>query len=137
MIFDHDALKRGISTEKAMILWALLPEIKCPEDCSMCCDIGLGISMQHRSGLIDWVFTGSENRCGAKNEEDKCSKYETRPTICRVFFKSEDGLKCFRGLEPVGGRISKEQMRRILWCAELGTVQDAKAIRAEYLKKGE
>lgn len=122
--------------EKCRILASMLPEIPCPPDCSLCCEIALGVVKRGSYQTAEFVFLDKDSTCMCL-KDGRCSKYYERAMICRVFFKGEDGLDCFRGLEPIGGRVPAEMIRRIMWCEVAGTVLDAKAIRAEYLRKSD
>lgn len=115
--------------EKRRILSEIIPEINCPQGCSSCCEIGLALTYNKTTGeVIKWVLTGKENACD-QFVDGKCKKYLKRSIICRTFFKSEDGLTCFKGLKPQW-LLTKEEMRRIIWCAGCGTINDAKALYA-------
>lgn len=130
----HGKQKAESMNEKCRTLGSILPEIPCPPDCSLCCEIALGIKKFGSYQAVEFVFLDKDSSCVCL-KDGRCSKYSERPMVCRVFFKSKDGLDCFRGLEPIGGKVSAEMIRRIMWCEEAGTVLDAKAIRAEYLRK--
>lgn len=121
--------------ERMKILANLVPEIKCKDGCCECCDVQYLISDYITGGFPIWKRLENMKCVCSRQKDGMCEIFEVRPLICRLFFKSEDGLDCPRGLEPEGGRISKEEMRRIIWCSEKGTIQDAKAISAEYLRK--
>lgn len=62
--------------------------------------------------LTGFVITGTANDCPAL-VDGRCSVYEIRPTVCRLWGAVED-MPCPYGCEPEGGRLSRDAGRRIL-----------------------
>lgn len=78
---------------------------------------------------MEWEDPGCSDLC-LRSTETGCEIFDTRPFVCRIFFKSEDfPYPCPRGLQP-DTLVSAELFRRIIWCWLVGTVLDARAIYA-------
>ena len=122
--------------EKQRLLASVIPEIACPDSCSICCEYHLFMNLQELGGrglsqyLIGEHFYGEcpDGRCH-QHEYGKCKIFFTRPLICRIFWKIEGDPPCHGGLEP-DSYLSHEEFRRLLWCWQWGTIQDAKAFVA-------
>lgn len=133
-------------TEKMRLLASILPEIDCVPGCTDCCQGDLGIWPQtfegwnyepgiygrvraRESGYEFHVVADYDGPPCRRLEGNRCTIYESRGLICRVFFKVEGELPCFRGLKP-DFYLTSQELDRIIWCAIFGTVNDAKALRA-------
>ena len=138
MGFDWD-IKENRNQERMRIIFSCIPEIQCEDGCTLCCCNNLQLSYQVEYYPLDKLWeTHTCNyeydyheyggSCGSLMEGG-CVEYNTRPIICRIFFKLKDDLCCFLGLKPTR-YLSQEELRRILWCAQYGTLQDAYALRA-------
>lgn len=142
----HDRSNLRNHSEKDRILFGLLPEIECEENCSACCDKTLGFVLnekgggsylsrepyrQYEFGAMDIFLL--EKTC--ENLKDGlCDHFVDRPFICRIFWKREEDGSCFAGRKPER-TLTHEELRRILWCYDWGTLQDAQALRA-WMKEG-
>lgn len=65
-------------------------------------------------------------------EDGRCTVYDSRPTICRLWGTS-DALPCPHGCRPPGGRISETDSRRIMRrSTEIGGTPDLSGLVARY-----
>lgn len=129
MIREHEKP----TTERQRILCALIPEIDCPDECSLCCSCALDLRFN------DSFYPGYDIQNIQVWESDRpacdsfqlgqCAIFHQRPLICRIFWKREDDPPCHGGLTPKHP-ITAEQFRRLLWCWQFGTEQDARALAA-------
>jgi hypothetical protein len=125
-----------LNNEKRRILAQVIPEIQCPSDCSLCCEIGLSWTWEPENfRVVDYEFNSIETTsCDMLGPGGGCSVYDMRRVICRLFFKIEGLFPCPQGLEPEGGMLPPKMVEDILWCwlSESATVNDAKAVRARW-----
>lgn len=125
-------------TNKHRLLFGVIPEIECPPGCDLCCEYLLALALRDRGGKqygMPYEFYSIEyfedNRTNACHFHDKgrCSKYIDRPLVCRIFWRIEGDPPCHGGQEPKR-YLTKEETRRLFWCWNWGTEQDARALVA-------
>ncbi|WP_226780302.1 YkgJ family cysteine cluster protein [Oceaniglobus trochenteri] len=107
---------------------ALIPSFSCKTDCHDCCGIVPFSDVEKQDAMKVWPLEQWE-RFGGKNwvarraletgdcpflRQGKCSIYETRPTVCRLFGATDHPLmKCPHGCGPKR-KISEIKSRAIL-----------------------
>lgn len=99
-------------------LYAQLPVMECKGLCQECCGpIAMSLREQDRIG-------GAKAPGGVCEHlhNGRCSVYEKRPMICRLWGMTEV-MPCPYGCEPVGGRLSREDAALLIRAAdEIGGV---------------
>lgn len=107
-------------------VWAMIPDSNCKGLCvDSCGPIGgspVEIRMLRQHGievenvvdaLFNVVIMGNEAKDCPALVDGRCSVYEVRPTVCRLWGSADD-MPCPHGCEPEGGRLSSTDGRRIL-----------------------
>jgi Fe-S-cluster containining protein len=64
--------------------------------------------------------------CSALTPEGRCSIYEHRPLICRLYGVAE-GLECHAGCVPAAGLLTRHQAKALL--REMDAILDDGALR--------
>lgn len=89
-----------------------LPEMECKGLCQDCCG-PIDMSIAERSNLelrarrpVEVV--GPQLTCSLLGTDGKCSQYEHRPMVCRLWGVAQP-MPCPHGCEPEGGMLSEEE----------------------------
>ena len=129
----------GLTSEKHRLLGSIIPEIDCPRECFLCCEHHLGLKnfweRGHGVGQYDFQL-GDVIECDGQCRQftgSGCAVFQKRPLICRIFWKLEGELECHGHKRPER-YLTHEEMRRIMWCWNYGTLQDARGV-ATWMKK--
>lgn len=105
-------------------LYATIPDPKCKGLCvDTCTAIPLtvyearvlrkaGMPMPHAEDMVVRILAGEHPRCPAL-VEGRCTVYDIRPLICRLYGAVED-LRCEHGCEPDEGFMATEDSHRLL-----------------------
>jgi hypothetical protein len=97
-------------------LYASVPEIDCKGLCvDSCGSMGMAPIEQRRiaeRGVRLPLFAAFQDHCPAL-VDGRCSVYEVRPMICRLWGAVE-GMKCPYGCTPDGGYLSDVEGHRLL-----------------------
>lgn len=113
---------RGVNPEVAA-LYARIPKIKCRQKCQDYCGaiVQLGayteaerpeVERAVREAEIAPSAAASSAACAALDREGRCSIYESRPAICRLWGVAE-GMLCPHGCEPERV-LTRAEMNEIL-----------------------
>lgn len=107
-------------------LWEQIPEVGCRGMCDEACGpIAMSqveIEMLDRHALLPFprlgetaiaTASGDPPRCPLLDSNGRCTAYDDRPTICRLW-GAEDTMKCEWGCVPKEGHLSHAEGRRIL-----------------------
>lgn len=91
-------------------LYEKIPPFRCKDGCVRCCDNWIQFAPEEaeRCGGFDFV----ERTCPKLDKEKRCTVYENRPFICRLFASSEI-LPCPYGYGPEHP-LSEEETRALL-----------------------
>ena len=111
-----------MNTPKA---WASVPTMHCKGLCQDACGpidastaerellSGRGVDLPDAAtALRAWLVSGGKYTCPAL-VDGRCSAYDVRPTICRLWGAVE-GMPCPYGYVPTGGRLSDVEAHAIL-----------------------
>ena len=121
------------------LLWARVPDVDCKGLCAGACGAVLysraeGELATEAHGLVP-VAT-ADGTCSAL-ADGRCSIYDRRPMICRLYGAAAD-LRCGHGCRPRGGPLPAATARRLLDLAERhggGIDPRALASSAAYLER--
>jgi Fe-S-cluster containining protein len=108
------------------LVWAEIPDVHCKGLCTESCGpIGAspveirmlserGIELENVEDALFNVVIGRQepNDCPAL-VDGRCSVYDVRPTVCRLWGAVGE-MPCPYGCEPAGGRLSSSTGRQIL-----------------------
>ena len=90
-------------------LYAQIPNMTCPPGCSDCCCIvrfsRYEVAQISTAKIIRATFTrlrqATTQKCPYLTEDSRCSIYQSRPFVCRLFGTTEiERLRCPKGVEP-------------------------------------
>lgn len=98
-------------------IWARVPELPCTGACHEACGIIPVLPaeievIRARYGQVD-ISPGINGVCRALTPGGRCSVYEARPLICRLFGVSE-GLECHAGCKPSGRYLTKDEAHDLI-----------------------
>jgi uncharacterized protein len=108
-------------------LWEEIPASRCKGRCQQACG-PIDMTPLEREILSRHVFgkfpSGSKLleecladpqgfHCPLLSPDGKCSAYDDRPTVCRLY-GSEETLRCEWGCEPVDGLLTNEEGHEII-----------------------
>lgn len=112
-------------------VWMMIPSSNCLGLCEKSCT-AIGMSRAERRMLEEVIpnFPSADKMMTDKNYDDdyrcpalvdgKCSAYDVRPTVCRIFGSAES-LPCPWGCTPDGGLMSREETSQLFAIAmEIG-----------------
>lgn len=106
-------------------VWDEIPDAGCKGLCADACgpvgaspvEIALiearGVNLEDPANALLDVVMGHEAKDCPALVDGRCSVYDIRPTICRLYGSAEP-LQCEHGCVPVGGLLTPEQSHRIL-----------------------
>lgn len=77
-----------------------------------------GVDIPLPSDAVTELLTSGSYTCPALME-GRCSVYDLRPLICRLYGAADD-LRCEHGCEPAGGLLPGDRARRFLTETILG-----------------
>lgn len=101
-------------------LYASLPKLACRGWCSASCG-PLAMSVRERSRITEQarqpVSHDVSGTCSLLTDLQRCSVYEIRPMICRLWGMVER-MPCPYGCRPDGGLLPDSEGRRLLMEAE-------------------
>lgn len=97
------------NTAKFTTLYARVPKVKCKGLCTDNCSVISCSTWEAKRMERDGARVPHEDplQCPFLSIEGKCSAYDSRPLICRLFGAAE-GLPCEHGCEVDGEPISDE-----------------------------
>lgn len=114
--------KRSVIDAELQELYNKIPKMACKGLCwTSCGPIAMSTRERQRirqlgveiPRLDDARASKSDYYCPALTEDKKCSVYEVRPAICRVWGATE-GLKCPYGCVPEGSALKDAEAWKIL-----------------------
>lgn len=119
-------------------VYAQMPTMQCLGLCSDSC-YSLGQTrlerdyVRDRSGVELGLVQAPPTACPALDMLNRCSVYEVRPAICRLWGMAR-GMRCQYGCEPEGGFLTGQQAYELLaQVAELaGEPERAEEMRAPF-----
>jgi hypothetical protein len=101
-------------------LYATLPEMKCQGLCSDSCG-PVGMSIRERARIIERarkpITCGAYASCSLLTDDRKCSVYDIRPMICRLWGLVAS-MPCPYGCRPEGGLLPDSEGARLLVAAD-------------------
>ncbi len=100
-------------TDRLKAVYAEIPNVKCKGRCASACGLILMSTLEYeRLGKPKFESL----RCPVLGEDNRCTKYDLRPAICRLWGATED-LPCPYGCEiegsPVDGAAILVQIKAI------------------------
>ena len=97
-------------------LYARLPEIKCQGYCHDSCG-PIDMSIRERARIVERarksITCGAYASCSMLTEDRRCSVYDIRPLICRLWGVVKS-MRCPYGCVPEGGWLSDEDGVRMI-----------------------
>lgn len=98
--------------QKLKHLYRRLPRVQCQGKCQeacgpIACSTAEAEIMRRHSGR-PLSFDARTGRCNYLNDGGRCSVYEVRPLVCRIFGASEK-LPCIWGCKPTAPLLSEKQ----------------------------
>lgn len=117
-------------------LYATLPHIECQGLCSDSCG-PIGMSLRERGRIIERarkpVTCGSYASCSMLTDDRRCSVYDIRPMICRLWGLL-NSMRCPYGCIPEGGLLDDaEGVRLLLEADNIGGSEDRDQLVREAL----
>lgn len=109
--------------------WDAAPEVHCKGLCQAYCGPVAASPMETRilaergvqllplEVILTMAAAGDqeEARCPALDTAGRCSVYDVRPMICRLFGATSEGyLVCPHGCGPEGGRLTNDQSHALM-----------------------
>lgn len=91
-------------------LYDKIPTFRCKEDCTDCCDNWIQYAPEE--ALRCGGFTETAQGCCKLDKKKRCTVYENRPFICRLFASGEP-LPCPHGYGPEHP-LTKEETAALL-----------------------
>lgn len=101
-----------------------VPDVHCKGLCTDTCTVIMmsvhearrlrqnGTPLQHAEVMLGKVLAGDHVRCAAL-VDGRCTVYELRPLICRLYGATED-MECEHGCRPDGPLIPAEEAHRMI-----------------------
>ena len=81
------------------LLYERLPHTECAEGCFRCCVNSIQMSDTEREAIGGYVWEG---KCPKLDEKGRCTVYNDRPLVCRLYGASEllpcEGCRCEKPL---------------------------------------
>jgi hypothetical protein len=106
--------------ESLEALYAQVPDVQCAGHCSDSCG-PIDMSLRERQRIQQRgrgdVTCGAGASCSMLDDERRCSVYDIRPMICRLW-GSAQGLACPYGCRPAEGLLSREQAVALILAAD-------------------
>ncbi len=91
-------------------LYDKLPHTECEAGCFRCCVNSIQMSQSEREAIGGYDWKG---RCPKLGEDGRCTVYDSRPLVCRLYGASEllscEGCKC---AEPLTEEETLDILRR-------------------------
>jgi hypothetical protein len=116
-------------------LYAKLPKIDCQGYCHHSCG-PLAMSLREQQRIEEAAGERPEcppgGYCSMLTDDKRCSVYEIRPMVCRLWGLVEQ-MPCRFGCVPEGGLMSDEEGRQ--WLAEADAIGGTPADRIEHLRR--
>ena len=132
-------VKQEILGEKLQFIYSKIPKVKCKGYCSSYCS-AIGLEKIEVLNILDKYqeFEGQKQirfgepqengliKCGYLDSNDRCSIYDRRPILCRLFGATEIMLQCPMNCELEDGEI------KISWDYVLTLFTEIKMLNTEF-----
>ncbi len=119
-------------------IYQKVPRVKCQGHCApFCSAIGyesiekMNIEEKHSqfpSGFENPTDNGQTIRCGSLSSENRCTIYDERPMICRLFGATQMMMQC-----PVGCELMNPSEERLTPEEVMGLLLEVKLLNLKYL----
>jgi len=113
-------MKRKILGETINIIYDKIPKVKCQGHCHpFCSAIAMEpiekelIEEKHGSFPDGYEFLDGGVRCGSLTSDNKCSIYDKRPLICRLYGATKTMMSCPLNCEVEGEQLDVEEVNRL------------------------
>lgn len=102
-------------------IYAKVPEVKCKGLCQSCCGpIGMTpmekLRLDHAAGH-EVIANPDTMRCSALGDDGRCSAYDSRPLICRMWGAAR-AMPCEHGCEIVGEPLNDVECAHLVQAME-------------------
>ena len=136
---NFEAARARILFNNLNKIYERVPKVRCQGHCNpFCSAIGLekievlNIEQNRKSFLpateIKHPDGSTTIRCGELDSENRCSIYDARPMICRLFGATQMMMQC-----PVGCELEDENERRLSEEEMMGFLLEIKLLNLKYL----
>ncbi len=92
----------------------LTKQINCKSGCSNCCYQPVSVTEKELEMLKEYPYDSKRKGCGFLDENENCSVYENRPSVCRLVMSMDDPKKC-----------GVQEMQRIYFVHDADIISDA------------
>jgi len=117
--------RRSAQDAELEAIYAQVPRVNCKGRCQYACTAidmtpredarirAAGVEITPHQQALEQMKTGGDFACDALDAVGRCSVYELRPLVCRVW-GTTPSLRCAYGCEPEGGWLTYAQTMELL-----------------------